>query len=158
MPGVTASAIRGLQRLEANGKFTVTKQMLHEVETYGEECSPVGSFIDEMLVVGSGLSVKISDLQLSYNTWVDAHRRENEWTTLTRRLKVVLPNVLYDKYKKTYTGVGLKQRPNKEDVLHSSMKSIWKDEDGQYAVGISECGKSTKITSFPDLETAKSFI
>lgn len=70
LPGIAAWALAGLQRLMAQGRFTMPESSLNELDNMIQSGSPVEQFIDESLTFGTDHRIADSTIWTAYGAWV----------------------------------------------------------------------------------------
>ncbi|GAB3216034.1 phage/plasmid primase, P4 family [Pseudaeromonas pectinilytica] len=82
LPGIAVWALEGLQRLMAQGRFTLPESSRNELENMIQSGSPVEQFIDECLTFGADHRIADSTIWTAYGAWVartghDGMKRHN---------------------------------------------------------------------------------
>lgn len=70
LPGIAAWALAGLQRLIAQGRFTMPESSRNELDNMIQSGSPVEQFIDECLTFGTDHRIADSTIWTVYGAWV----------------------------------------------------------------------------------------
>lgn len=70
LPGIAAWALAGLQRLIAQGRFTMPESSRNELDNMIQSGSPVEQFIDESLTFGTDHRIADSTIWTAYVAWV----------------------------------------------------------------------------------------
>lgn len=89
LSGIFNMALKGLERLIKNGKFTKSDKMLSELEEYKEQVNPVRAFIREMLIEDKHYAVANTYLYAVYKAWMYENGNKGVMTSQTflQRLK-----------------------------------------------------------------------
>ena len=70
LPGIAVWALAGLQRLMAQGRFTMPESSLNELDNMIQSGSPVEQFIAECLTFGTDHRIADSTIWTAYGAWV----------------------------------------------------------------------------------------
>lgn len=68
-PGILCLALEGLTNLFERGSFIETQECLAAKKAWRYECDQAAQFVDEMCILGPGLSVLSADLYIAYQKW-----------------------------------------------------------------------------------------
>lgn len=116
LPGILLWALKGLDRLNANGKFTVPKSSEDAVNLMMDLASPMSAFVRECCVCKPGLvTVTRDELFAAWQTWaVDNGHMSGSKSSFGRDLHSVVPDLkvsqetIDGKRVRHYIGIALK--------------------------------------------------
>lgn len=94
LPGIMNWALDGYDRVKASGSITVPESSDEVTSMIEDMVSPMKMFIEEMCVVGPGISCLSDDFYQAYSMWaVGRGFAAGSTTTVGRDLRAVLPNI-----------------------------------------------------------------
>ena len=115
LPGILLWAIEGWRRLRERGRFAQPDSALELLGEISDLASPVGQFVRDCCVVGTGYQVSVADLFHEWRRWCETKGRREPGTeqTFGRDLHASLPSIQRcqprdgDRRFRVYEGVGL---------------------------------------------------
>jgi putative DNA primase/helicase len=94
LPAVLNWSLEGLDRLNANGKFTVPQSSRESVVEMMDLASPVSAFVREMCVLDANATVTRDDLYAAWRQWCEENgHRVTAKATFGRDLRAVVPGL-----------------------------------------------------------------
>jgi putative DNA primase/helicase len=95
IPGILYWAIEGWKRLRGRGHFVQPSSVEDAIQELEDLASPVGAFVRERCVMGSGYRCNLDDVYAAYRRWCDDEGRQSISTksTFSRDLLAAAPGV-----------------------------------------------------------------
>lgn len=94
LSGILNLALKALQTLISNGKFTKSARMLNEIEEYKDDINPIRKYVSENIELDTNYMIPKRYLYSHYKEWVEAkgHKSLNE-QNFWKKIKEELPSI-----------------------------------------------------------------
>ena len=94
LAGILNLALKNLQVLIANGKFTKSERMIEEIEEYKDDINPIRKYVSENIELDKEIMIPKKYLYAHYKEWTEAkgHKALNE-QNFWKKLKEELPEI-----------------------------------------------------------------
>lgn len=138
LPGILNWALEGLERLTANGRFTVPASSEAAAAMMMDLASPVSAFVRERCVLGPDKAIQRDLLYLDWKSWADLNGHQaGAKITFGRSLHAAVPGLgradirVGDKRVHGYRGIGLLGGP--DDQYSNAHETAHPAQDGELA-------------------------
>lgn len=116
LPGILLWAVEGWRKLRDRGRFVQPSSAAQLIEDMEDLTSPVGAFVRERCVLGSGELIEVPELYRAWRSWCDARGQTKPGTeeTFGRDLRAAVAGVdksrrrMSDGRANCYTGIRLR--------------------------------------------------
>lgn len=94
LPGILSWALDGLERLNAQGRFTEPASSRDAILAMADLVSPASAFVRDRCTTGPGHEVPCDELYLAWKSWADDNgHKAGSVQTFGRNLRAVLPSL-----------------------------------------------------------------